>query len=299
MVPMSTETTEAPQYQNPVLRDPTNESMRLRPKSTTNKMQHHEFATLFPMLPDAELQTLADDIAANGLQTPITTLDGMILDGRNRHRACEIAGVDPIFEEYLGGDPLAFVLSHNLHRRHLNEPQRAMIASKIANIKFGDNQHKEGVGIPIPKAGAMLNVSRDSVTQAKKIIAEGIPELADMVQQGAVSLASAVDVAKLPEAQQKQAVAGGAEGVKAAAKKSRESKQSTAKHSGLSLEDSPPHHSGKTPKYIPNDAEELWIQAKMRLDNILPSDPSRESVLKEVIEYCNSRISDRRVHRSL
>ena len=256
-------------------------------------MQHHEFATLFPMLPDAELQSLADDISANGLQTPITTLDGLILDGRNRHRACEIAGVDPTFEEYLGGDPLAFVISHNLHRRHLTEPQRAMVASKLATMRSGERTDLAGIPARLgqEQVAAMLNVSRDSVQQAKKITNEGIPELAEMVQQGDVSLASAVDVAKLPEAQQKEAVAGGAEGVKAAAKKSRESKQSTEKPSDSSLEDSLPHQSGKTPKYIPNDAEELWVQAKTRLDNILPSDPSRESVLKEVIEYCNSRIA--------
>jgi hypothetical protein len=51
-------------------------------------------------------------------------------DGRNRWRACQAAGVAIRTRPFAGGDPLAFVLSSNLHRRHLNESRRAMVASK-------------------------------------------------------------------------------------------------------------------------------------------------------------------------
>ena len=263
-------------------------------------MQHHEFATLFPMLPDAELQSLADDISANGLQTPITTLDGLILDGRNRHRACEIAGVDPTFEEYLGGDPLAFVVSHNLHRRHLSESQRAMVAAKWAQLKIGVNQHNEGppIGGPSPtatrnKAASLLNVGTSSVDRAKVIVKDGIPGLVDMVQSGEVSVAAATDVAKLTQDEQRQAVSGGVTGVMDAAKKSRLSKPSAVK----SLDNgnlSPTPISSNPGKYIPEDGLAIWATAKSVMERILPQDIHREAALLAAKQYIETRIEKKK-----
>lgn len=126
----------------------------------------------------------ADDIKANGQREDITTLDGMILDGRNRYRACELDSNEPKLIEYDGNDPLAFVLSKNLKRRHLSESQRAMIAASLAKIEHGHNRYenksKVDVGIPTStqaKAAKALNVSRDSVIQARKVQDHGTPEL--------------------------------------------------------------------------------------------------------------------------
>jgi len=58
----------------------------------------HPAAEVLPMLPAKELQELADDIKARGLQVPITVCKGVVVDGRNRLKACEIAGVPPIYE---------------------------------------------------------------------------------------------------------------------------------------------------------------------------------------------------------
>ena len=64
---------------------------------------------------DADLQALAADIGANGQHEPIRLYRGKILDGR----ACAIANAEPRFASYDGADPLAFVISLNLKRRHL------------------------------------------------------------------------------------------------------------------------------------------------------------------------------------
>ena len=87
-------------------------------------MKIHPVAALFPMLDKAELDELAADIKANGLQQDIVRMGDVLLDGRNRLAACELAGVKPTFQEYAGSDPQSFIVSANLRRRHLTREQR-------------------------------------------------------------------------------------------------------------------------------------------------------------------------------
>jgi ParB-like chromosome segregation protein Spo0J len=98
-------------------------------------MEFHPAADLFPMMTDAELDDLAADIRENGLHHAVVTLDGQILDGRNRFLACRKAEVEPRFEEWAGsGSPTAWVLSENLHRRHLSASQKATVAVEALPI---------------------------------------------------------------------------------------------------------------------------------------------------------------------
>ena len=89
----------------------------------------HPIAQLFPMLSDDKLAELAASIKQTGLLTPITRdRHGILLDGRNRLKACEIAGVEPRFEIY-DGDPVGFILSVNVARRQLTDGQCAVIVA--------------------------------------------------------------------------------------------------------------------------------------------------------------------------
>ena len=96
-------------------------------------LKPHPVADAFPVLEGIELQQLTDDIRAHGLLEPIVVHEGMILDGRNRQHACELAGVEPRYEEWVsnGRTPLEFVVAKNLHRRHLTVAQRAVIALQL------------------------------------------------------------------------------------------------------------------------------------------------------------------------
>ena len=80
----------------------------------------HPIANLLPLTEGEQLDALVEDIRANGLQEPIVIYEGLILDGRNRKIACEKAGGTPRYVQYMGGAPLANMLSANLH--HSEKP---------------------------------------------------------------------------------------------------------------------------------------------------------------------------------
>lgn len=166
-------------------------------------MEIHEVAKIFPLMSGSDLIDLARDIAENGLREDIETHDGKIIDGRNRYNACLQVGVKPTFKEWdHKGSLVSYVLSKNLHRRHMSESQRAMVAAKVANLSEG-NPHREeltpsidGVKVSQDEAAEMLNVSPASVGRAKKIQKKGVPELAEAVERGDVSVAAASHVAE-------------------------------------------------------------------------------------------------------
>ncbi len=174
-------------------------------------LEPHELATVFPLLEGQTLADLTADVRKHGLREEIVLLDGKILDGRNRYRACVDAAVEPRFINYLGDDPIGFVLSLNLHRRHLDEGQRAMVAARLASLKQGRPTDKPAnlpVSIPTqPKAAEMLNVSERSVRSARAVIDRGTPELAHKVETGKIAVSAAAEVARLPAPTQATIVA--------------------------------------------------------------------------------------------
>ena len=83
------------------------------------ELKFHPLADIFPLIEGAEFDELIADIKANGLLEPIVVHEEMILDGRNRYRACLAAGVEPTLTPFRGDDPVAFVISANLRLPHL------------------------------------------------------------------------------------------------------------------------------------------------------------------------------------
>ena len=64
------------------------------------KYPWHPAANLFPLMEPNELKKLAADITVKTQLIKIALCDGMVLDGRNRQEACEIAGVEPQYEQW-------------------------------------------------------------------------------------------------------------------------------------------------------------------------------------------------------
>jgi len=94
----------------------------------------HPFADRFPLISGEEFDELVADVREHGLRDPILlSADGKILiDGRNRYRACEAAQSTPRFTRLPGHYTEAMILdlivSANVERRHLDAGTRAFLA---------------------------------------------------------------------------------------------------------------------------------------------------------------------------
>ena len=155
-----------------------------------SNLRPHPLAECLPMLSDSELRELADDIKANGLRQNIMLYEGQILDGRNRYAACRIAGfpIENSITQYEGSDPIGYMISANLRRRHLEVGARAMIAAKLATATVGgDHSTNSTNGVPVAQVAKQMNVGTTSVTTARAIL-KADPEVAADVKAGKISL---------------------------------------------------------------------------------------------------------------
>jgi hypothetical protein len=171
-------------------------------------MKIHEFANRFPMMDADELASLAADIKANGLIRPIVTAmfangDGepeeVLIDGRNRLRACELAEVKPRFEKLNGHDPVAYIVSANLEHRFLTKGQRAM-ALAFAHQKPPEEINKGGRGKK--DAGTKAAEPQGLVRRLAeaRFVLRVLPERAAEVLMGAVKLDAALKAAEIEQA---------------------------------------------------------------------------------------------------
>ena len=192
-MPMQSEELEAIQLRDT---DMEQETSSMKPPSSLSvpELEYHELALRFNRLSDAELQELADDIEKNGLLEEIELRDGKILDGINRYLALRLKGVDPETirrkhcKEYLGTNPAAFVLSKNLHRRHLNltDSQRAMLVADMESYNHGGNRKNQDGSIHVEtreELAKAADVSPSLVARAKKI-KESSPDDAQDIRDG-------------------------------------------------------------------------------------------------------------------
>lgn len=156
------------------------------------------------MMTDDELNGLAVDIAANGLNQPIVlTPDGLVLDGRNRLAACKRVRVEPEFVEF-DGDPWTYSRSHNLWRRNLTTGQRAAACalSLLAEGKRKDGRWARG-SVPGDEVDSTdsRNTWQAAMTQAG-VIADWSDELDLLlsVRDGRTALDAAYKTAKARKA---------------------------------------------------------------------------------------------------
>jgi hypothetical protein len=108
----------------------------------------HPACDLLPAMTPEELRALSDDIKANTLQERAKLIrDGdeyALIDGRSRLDALEMIGPiqvftgnvpnNKFFEVIEVNDPFAYVVSANIHRRHLTLEQKRKVAADLLKI---------------------------------------------------------------------------------------------------------------------------------------------------------------------
>ena len=179
----------------------------------------HSVAELFPEMDAESYAALKADIAAHGQAEPIVLWKKQLIDGRHRLRACNELNVKPIVADIpASDDPLAYVISHNLHRRHLSTSQRAMVAAKIATLSHGGDRRSadQEANLPLENAAILLNVSPRSVRSANQVIEHGAKAVQKAVEQGSLAISTAAELATsgATKSEQTQAVKGGKDEIK-------------------------------------------------------------------------------------
>jgi hypothetical protein len=142
-------------------------------KSWRDVVEIHPAADLFPLMAPDELKALGADIKKNGLRVPTiwwrdpATKQLFLLDGRNRLDAIEASGRNIVDVTDLRGvllnsdywyvlppsgprgvnypDPYDYVISANIHRRHLTAEQKRDVIAKLleAHPEKSDRQIAE------------------------------------------------------------------------------------------------------------------------------------------------------------
>jgi hypothetical protein len=172
----------------------------------------HPDADVFPMMSDDDdksaFTAMVADIEKHGVNEPIVVdRAGLVIDGRNRLKAiAELMKVGKVVDfniKVSDKDPeqiRAWILSTNLHRRHLTTSQRAMIAASLVNAtKSSGASNKRGTvaHTTTADAAAQMNVSPRSVKTAKavqvKAAAQAKPEVVAAVKAGKKTVSTALD----------------------------------------------------------------------------------------------------------
>lgn len=172
----------------------------------------HPDAQIFPEMSEDEFERFADSIELRGLAHPITLLDGAILDGRHRQRACDERGIEPRYVDWNPTEdvtPLEWVIAVNLHRRQLSTSQRAALAAEVEprlaegrRVRGNDGKYhatNSSHGSRNTKtlresrmiAGEQFGVGGTTVQKAKRLLRDD-PEMFERVKRAEVGLEEAI-----------------------------------------------------------------------------------------------------------
>ena len=250
-----------------------------------------EFKALIPPLAAEELAQLQSNIITEGCRDPLVTWRGVIIDGHNRFEICTTNGIEfqvvtKDFDDR--SSAIEWIIRNQFGRRNLSPYERTRLALRLeeaikgrakANQHAGINQHSLPQNSAEPsrhietreEIAKLAGVSRDTVDKVKQIEKSAAPEIKAALANGEISINKAHLTVKV---------------------KKEEEEPEPLVVNGTAEEDQPVKKD-RMKKWIPDDADRLWLLAKQDLNKILPTDSSRERVLKEIVAYAQHRLESK------
>jgi hypothetical protein len=161
----------------------------------------HPLSAAFPSMSVEDFQALKDDIETNGQHEPVMLYEGMVLDGWHRYRACAELGVKVKQFTFADGDPVAYVESANLHRRHLTASQRAAAVVAVrawapAKRPAEAAKNKGAAAAPLSTNKDMAKAANVSVRTIKDAKAGHKAGLSEAMKEGALTAEQAANIAR-------------------------------------------------------------------------------------------------------
>lgn len=130
------------------------------------RLQIHPFALFMPELSGEDRAAMRDDIRKHGVRNRVILFEGKVLDGRNRYEIATALGKEVPTENFYGTaqNALEAVASHNLHRRHLEPSQKAMVAAMIADelVRMEDMDANEAIEFAAEQTGASIGYAKEA-----------------------------------------------------------------------------------------------------------------------------------------
>ena len=159
--------------------------------------KQHPLSAAFPSMSSDDFAALVEDVRANGQREPVIVLDDMVLDGWHRYSACLQLDIKPAHFTFAGADPVAFVLSQNLHRRHLSASQRAAAVVACNEWAPARRPNKVEPGSTLSQTNAQMakvaHVTPRTITDAKAAHKAG---LTPAIKDGALTVKEAAKVVR-------------------------------------------------------------------------------------------------------
>ncbi len=256
-----------------------------------------EFEDLCPRLTAEEYAKLEQSLIDDGCRDPITVWanhEDTIIDGHNRYRICQINDIPfktRAWKLETRGDVINWIITNQLGRRNLTEEQKAYLRGKRYRAEQGNQRDNLRRGSESPKdqndpsgdtaerIAAELHVGSATVKRDAKF-ADAVDAVAEAAGPDAkaailsgelgVSKSDVQKLAALPPKQQKAAIKGGKEAIRAAV---------------AGTEGRPELKAHAT------EAMQFAMMAISQLERIREDDPKREEALIRVVDWINDHRS--------